>query len=67
MQGDHPKRRISSVEGLSMAEQQLMERIMVGLVWYLHSPKAWKMVTLANRYLHNDIAKCTHALLHLAK
>ena len=27
--GDRPKRRISSVEGLSVAEQQLMERIMV--------------------------------------
>ena len=31
------RRRISSVEGLSFAEQQMMERIMVGVVvWYMY-------------------------------
>ena len=43
---DCPKRRISSVEGLSMAEQQLMERIMVGVARYLTWTKTWEMVAL---------------------
>ena len=51
------KRRISSVEGLSLAEQQLMERIMVSVVWYLSWPKC-------GRWLHwpTDGSMCTYML-----